>query len=75
MNILCRCVSFQLKKGVVHYLEIVPVTQVAQVNFPWFPSANLSVAFIFYFRADENVMRYVGGDLTPYLRDKTVGGL
>ena len=75
MNILCRCVSFQLKKGVVHYLEIVPVTQVAQVNFPWFPSANLFEAFINNFLADQNIMRCVGGDLTPDLRDETVGGL
>ena len=75
MNIPCRCVHFQVKKGVVLYLEIVPVTQVAQVNFPWFPSANLFVAFITNFLADQNIMRCVGGDLTPDLRDETVGGL
>ena len=64
-----------MKKGVVLYLERVPITYVAQVNFPWLPTACLFVAFITNFLADQNAMRCVRGDLTPYLRDETVRGL
>ena len=51
------------------------MNKVAQVNFPWFPTANPFVAFITYFLADQNIMRCVRGDLTPDLRDETVRGL
>ena len=46
----------------------------SQIDFLFLPTTNLSEAFITNFLADQNVMTYVGGDLTFYFRNKTFDG-
>ena len=48
---------------------------VTKVDFLFFPTANLFVAFETYFLADQNAMRCFGVDLTFHLEHKTLTGL
>ena len=57
---------------VLYFEKITPVTQ---VDFLWFPTANLFVAFPTNFLADQNLMTCVGVDLTLHFRDEAVAGL
>ena len=52
---------------VVLYFEIPRISTVTQVDFLCFPTANLFVAFITNFLADQNAMSRVGGGLTFHL--------
>ena len=65
--------QFQCTSVVLHFhdLRIVIVTH---INFLWFPTAYLLVAFITNFLADQNVVSCVGGDLTFHLKNKTFDG-
>ena len=72
--------SGSMNEQVVLYFEppdtvSFPATPVAQVDFLWFPTANLFEAFTTNFIADQNSMRCFGVELTPYFRDETVGCL
>ena len=61
-----------MNERVVLYFEIIAtikleVTPVTQVDFLCFPTANLFVAFITNFLADQNAIGCVGGGLTLHL--------
>ena len=72
MNIVVVLVFFNGNERVVLNYEIPPITPVTQVDFLWLPTANLFVAFVINFLADQNAMSCVGGGLTLHLTDKTV---
>ena len=59
---------------VLQYKKL-PITPVTQVDFLFLPTANLFVAFVTYFLADQNAMRCFGVDLTFHLEHKTLTGL
>ena len=59
---------------VVLYFESGPIAPVTQVDFLFLSTANLFVAFIANFLADQNVMSCVRGDLTPHFEHKTPAG-
>ena len=61
-----------MNERVVLYFETSPITPVAQVDFLWFPSTNLFVAFVTNFLAQQNVMYCVRRGLTCHLEDKAV---
>ena len=68
-----------MNERVVLYFEkpdtsFLNVTHVTQVDFLWFPTTNLFVAFIANFLADQNVMSCVRGDLTPHFEHETLFG-
>ena len=63
MGISRQCVAVHS-----HEFKVVIVTQ---IDFLWFPTANVFVAFGTNFLADQNVMSCVRGDLTPHFEHKT----
>ena len=69
MNIVVALVFINGNERVVLNLEIPPITPVTQVDFLWFPTTNLFVAFVINFLADQNAMSCVGGGLTLHLRE------
>ena len=64
-----------MNERVVLYFEIIEKKIVTQVDFLWFLTANLFVAFIsnFLVHADQNTMSCVGGGLTFHLGEKAFG--
>ena len=56
-----------MNERVVLYSAFKVTTPISQVNFLCFPTANLFVAFITNFLADQNAMSRVGGGLTLHL--------
>ena len=67
--------SGSMNHRVVLYFERSKITPVTQVDFLFLPNANLFVAFIINFLADQNLMTRFGVDLTFHFCDKTVTGL
>ena len=63
-----------MKKGVVLHFQLKRIIIEPQDDFLFLPTTNLSEAFITNFLADQNLMTYVGGDLTFYFRNKTFDG-
>ena len=59
---------------VVHYL-VIYVVIVTQVDFLWFFTTNLFVAFIPNCLANQNIVRRVGSDLALDFCDKTAAWL
>ena len=45
---------------------------VTKVDFPWFSTTNVFVAFPTNFPADQNVMSFAGGNLAFHSGDKTL---
>ena len=68
-------ISGNMNHLVVLHFETKPITPVTQVDFLFLPTANLFVAFVTYFLADQNAMRCFGVDLTFHLEHKNLTGL
>ena len=61
------------QRVVLHFQDHMIVI-VTHIDFLWFLTASLLVAFITNFLADQNVMSCVGGDLTFHFENKTFAG-
>ena len=57
-------------KCIVLYFKNLPFVIVSQIDFLWFVTTNLFVAFITNFLVDQNVVSCAGSDLTFYFRHK-----
>ena len=68
-------ISGNMNHLVVLHFETIPITPVTQVDFLFLPTANLFVAFVTYFLADQNTMTCSRVDLTLHFCDKTLTGL
>ena len=62
-----------MKKRVVLYFERLPIPPVTQVDFLFLPTTNLFEAFITNLLAYQNIMNFLGGDLTLHLCDEALG--
>ena len=61
-----------MNERVVLYFQRCPIPPVTQVNFLWFPTTNLFVAFVPNFPADPNVTSKVWIDLTFHFQHMTL---